>query len=244
MTTNYHITVTFDGEELTVEPESLELATDTSPIHSVAWTFKDVEDRVAAGWLVKIVFEPATSHPTLYSGPFVSLSTTRARVIACGNAGILETFRYRAVLEPPAGEQSYLSAAATIVNHVGEARQPVIEVRSVDGGPELEVFPREVSLIAGQPLRWQVVEPPRAIGLWTPRLLFDSGHPYLGPFGSLDVADAEITAYGSGQKPSRYGYEFQMASVEGGNVLARSSPDPTIDDEGDPPIDTEPTRNE
>ena len=249
MTRDYHITVCFDGQQLTIAEEyrKLELTTDISSIHSVVWMFEGIEAKVAAGWLPRIEFEVMPpSGNSYYSGPFLCLGTTPSRVIASGNTGVASDFTYRAVLEPPPemvtgnpSEPPIRSAEAVITNAMTEEKPAAIQVHHQGEGQLLEVEPREVTLIAGQQMTWEVVGTPSNMSQWYPRLLFTNAeNPFLGPFSSLAVNNSTLVATGSGKEVRVYNYLFQLVDLVDGQPIVESSPDPTIDDEGDPPTTT------
>lgn len=228
--------------ELTIETEKLILISETPAIHSVVWDFVGVEGLLESGWCVGIRFQlqDGTETPK-YSGPFLNLCTSGRSVIASGNDGGPGTYAYRAVLQPPPSSSSSTlrSEAAILENEVSEVRSAAIEVRPNPGrAGELLVSPEAVTLVPGQTLHWQVNEEPAQIAEWYPRLIFESGpagmNPYCGPLASLDTRDRSILGSGNADVPGRYSYRFQMVSVEDDSVLFESSPDPTIDDEGDP----------
>ncbi len=255
MHTDHHILVTFESQpspRLLLDERKSEhtLTNDTSPIHSLVWVFKGIEGLVAHGWTPAIHFEiDENRQPDLYSGPFINLCRTRSTVIACGNNGIDGEFRYRALLEPPAdtGQSIVPSNAGLLKNEVLEARPAVIEVHHTEGR-RLVVQREQVSLCAGQSILWEVIEPPSQIPVWYPRIVFDidrgpsETNPYFGPFGSIDTRDHSLLATGSTDVATgKYHYRFQMVSVADHTVLLESSPDPTIDDQGDPGVEGPPT---
>ncbi|MCH9647458.1 MAG: hypothetical protein K0U98_04415 [Deltaproteobacteria bacterium] len=230
------------------EPE-ITLDSETSAIHSAVWRFEGVESLIEQGWSAAIKFKLLDNGPVpRYSGPFTNLCSTRNSVIACGNSGYRGTYSYRAVLEPPTSrahpeaDKPIRSERATIINQVDSKVSSTIKVyQHPDNSQVLLVRPEKVSLAAGQCLIWEVVQPPKDIPKWYPRLLFYSGperranlNRLYGPFTSLDTRNNSILAGGSGAAPGQYQYLFQMICVETGNVLGKSSGDPTIDDEGDP----------
>lgn len=250
MTETLRIRVTYDadGDKLTIDPDYLRLPHDAPAIHSVVWDFVGVDRKVAEGWLPHLEFLPL--HPgglTPYSGPFLTLCRTAlaigTRIVSCGLNGVPGEYRYRAVLEAPPHLESICSREARIESEIFEPRPKEIQVRRSPDDPNmLEVRPQDVSLIAGQPLEWRIEENLVLADRWYPRLLFSPSpyqpyHPYLGPFTSLDVTQKSIVATGSGHQPGKYKYRFQLISWEDGTVKLESSPDPIIDDEGDPPTD-------
>ncbi len=228
---------------LIIVPAEITLGSDTSPIYSLLWNFLGADSWVADGWIAGIRFELDDGSATpSYSGPFTNLCSTGSTVIACGNNGGPGSYRYRAVLEPPPGlgEKPIISGAAALDNEISEVRSGTIRVQPNPARPqELLVSPQDVSLVAGQCLLWEVLEAPADIPAWHPRLDFDGGpegmNPYFGPFTSLDIRNTSILGSGGASgEPRKYSYRFQMISVEDGSLLFESSPDPTIDDEGDP----------
>jgi hypothetical protein len=248
MANDFQIIVTYDATttRLTVESEKLTLPADTSPIHSLVWFFDGVEPMVAAGWLPGIEFASEDEKTTRYAGPFTNLCCTSSSVIACGNVGQSDTYRYRAVLKPAAGSglQEIRSEPAHLDNQVKEPTAAAIQVRRhPDHENLLQVSPQDVTLVTGQSILWEVDEELRDIPDWYPRLVFVDGpvgmNSHCGPFASLDTRDQGILGAGSsGQGPTLYNYVFQMVNLEDNTVRFESSPDPTIDDEGDPPKTT------
>lgn len=246
MATSYHIKVRYEATtppRLIIELDDLVLAPDTSPIHSGVWDFEGIDERVAEGWCPSIKFD-LDQDPQQYSGPFTNLCATHAAVLGCGLNGARSKYAYRAVLEPPIGSGGAIFSEKAWLDsrQIAEAKAAVIRV-SLDPTTEglLRVEPEEVTLVDGQSILWEVVEAPQDIPQWYPRLAFSTAPPapagtnsHFGPFASLDVRDNTVlgSAYRSEEGP--YGYRFQMVSVEDETVLFESSPDPTIDKEGDP----------
>jgi hypothetical protein len=241
MASDYKIKVTYSDGQLTIEdPRDLELNEDTPTIHSAVWNFEGIDD-LAATYHPGLEFEGPSSvteqGTKLYSGPFIDLGHTPTSIIACGNNGKPGRFSYRAILEDPKSGSIIRSAnQGKITNQVKGEKPAIIKVFFVSEKEPLRVEPETVTLTSGQSLLWEVVEKPEDIAEWYPRLLFEEGNPYFGPFGTVTTRDKTIlgTGSGSGSEPASYGYRFQMVSVEDGQVLFASSPDPIVDDEGDP----------
>lgn len=248
MATTYHITVRYDSSDgsLKIEPtkkKDLTLEPGTAAIHSLRWVFEGVDGLVEAGWAPSIRFflGPKEKVPQ-YSGPFINLTRTTSSVIASGNAGKSGSFRYRAMLQPPSSSDlpEIRSSEARLFNQVMEATPSVIRVRRCQQNKQvLLVEPEAVTCTAGQAILWEVIDSPTDIGKWYPRIAFVDGpagmNSHLGPFTSMDTRNESILASGSSGHTGQYKYLFQMVSVEDGRVRFESSPDPTIDDEGEPP---------
>lgn len=252
MTDCYKITVKYNATDgtLTIDPacqRELTLAADTSPIHSLVWKFEGIEGLVAAGWAPAIRFElaPEDKIPR-YSGPFINLTRTTSSVVASGNTGQRGKYTYSAILKPPIGSlqppteialREIRSAHAHLFNKVPERTLAVVKVTIPKTGL-LQVEPENVTCTTGQSILWEVVNASEEFGMWYPRLLFIDGptgmNSHLGPFTSLDTRNQGILASGSAGQPGKYKYLFQMVSVESGEVRFQSSPDPIVDDEGDP----------
>ena len=249
MHARYRITVRYDATDgsLKIEPASkrrLVLAANNPPIHSLVWGFEGVEGLVAAGWApgIRFVLGPGESVP-LYSGPFTNLTRTTSSVIGCGNTGQGGKYTYFAILKPPA--KSDLSEIHTeraqLFNEVQQQEEAVVRVSMPPGdcGGLLQVEPQAVTYAAGQSIRWEVVDAPEDLRKWYPRVVFVDGpdgmNSHLGPFSSMDTANRGVLASGSSGRPGRYNYVFQMVSVADEEVRFESSPDPMVDDEGEPP---------
>ncbi len=250
MAKSYQVTVRYnpiDGS-LKIEPaarQDLTLAPDTSPIHSVRWSFAGAEGLVAAGWMpgIRFVFGPNNTVPQ-YPGPFMNLTCATSEVIASGNSGESGTYRYHAMLQPPiaSGLQAIRSSEARLFNQVMEPIPAVIRVAFPTGGRGLlQVEPEVVTCTRGQAILWEVFDAPRDLDPWFPRLVFQDGpegmNSRLGPFTSLDTRADGLLASGSAGRSGQYKYVFQIVNIEDNSVRFKSSPDPTIDDEGDPPGD-------
>jgi len=250
MARSYSITVRYNPTtgSLTIEParqSELILAANTPPIHSLCWSFLGVAGLVAAGWAPAIRFklEPGEVEPR-YCGPFTNLTCTTSSVIASGNTGKGGKYTYRAILQPPVGSAlaEIRTARACLFNQVPQPTVAVVRVSVPAGGVgPLQVEPQAVTYTSGQSILWQVDEAAfEDIGQWYPRLVFEdrpgSVNSHFGPFASLDTRDRSILASGSSGGPAGpYGYRFQIVGFEDGKVHVESSPDPTVDDEGDPP---------
>lgn len=242
----YHITVKYDATDgiLKIEPtkkRGLILAANTSPVHSLVWNFEGIEGLVAAGWSpgIKFVLAPQDELPQ-YSGPFINLTRTTSSVIASGNTGQVGKYAYSAILKPPPKSISpdIESTRAHLYNEVPERTLAVVKV-TVPAEGLLQVEPEDVAFTFGQSILWEVVNERQERGKWYPRLIFVDGpsgmNAHFGPFTSMDTRDGAILASGSAQQgQGKYKYLFQMVSVESGEVQFESSPDPTVDDEGDP----------
>lgn len=248
MAKSYSIHVRYDSSNgvLKIQPATqtdLVLAPDTSPIYSVRWLFEGIEGLVAAGWIPGISFTlDPTNKGSQYTGPFINLTKTKSAVIASGNTGASGRYRYRAALRPPIGSTlpKIQTTEARLFNQVAELTPSVVKVKvPPDNQGFLQVDPEYVTCTAGQSIFWEILGAGDEIGEWYPRLYFQDGpdgmNSHLGPFTSLDTRSKTILASGSGGQPGQYKYLFQMVSVDGGDVRFQSSPDPIVDDEGEPP---------
>lgn len=229
-----------DGS-LTIDDGDLTLSPDTTPIHSLVWTFEGIDGLVAAGWAPGIRFRPGGSRTPRYAGPFSSLYHTGSAVIACGNTGEGGQYPYRAILDPPINSTlpKIRSRRARIYNEVPRPADNVIRVTPVPGTEGLlRLEPETVTYDSGQSIAWRVEEAPEEIAQWYPRLVFADGpgpmSSHFGPFTSLETRNDGVLGSGSKGQPGQYSYLFQMVSVEDGEVLFESTDDPTIDEEEDP----------
>ena len=244
MAKNHHIRVIFDGDRLSIEPDQeLEITEDTPQVSSVVWYFIGIEAKVENGWLPGIEFLKPQEQglglelPSSF-GPFRELCTTDSRVIVSGNNGIRATYPYRATLRRLVDDKPLHSASARLKNTVSRQKPAAVQVDWDAAKDSFQIEPQEVTLSAGQPLRWEVntVVAPKNKELWHPRLHFcDRNTNPCGPFGGLATTDQSLVAVGYRPQLHPCRYRFQMVKIVDGFELRESSPDPTIDDEGDPP---------
>ncbi len=242
MSQSYHVHIELiEGELVIQDLEPVELTDDTSAIYAVRFLFAGVEDKIAQGYQPSLQFDsqPKEADKTLYSGPFQTLCHTPSSVVACGNNGWRGEFRYRATLENPSGGslEPITSNEAVLVNHATVEKPAVVEVRRAPEGSLLLVEPQTVKVVPGQTIVWEVDEDLETTIEWYPRLVFGEGNPNFGPFRGVEKRDRSISATGAGdaEAPQSYSYAFQMVNLENGEIHFESSPDPTVDDEGDPP---------
>ena len=247
MAYDQHIRVEYSNGTLMIDESQrdLVLTDETSSLHSAVWYFEGIEDLVAAGYYPSLEFEESESvTATMFSGPFIEMGRTPSSVIACGNDGIQKIYHYRATLiEQNSGRVIRSQDLCSIDNQVSEQRPAVARVIFVAENEPLVVEPDTIRLVTGQSILWEVVEAPSEIADWYPRLDFSEGNPYFGPFTSLETRDKSLLGAGSGTDPRLYNYRFQMVSTDNDQVLFESSPDPELDDEGDPSGGSSPVKN-
>jgi hypothetical protein len=246
MAQNYHIQVQYDlaNGGLTIDASQRVLVLEgDSPAPSVVWTFENVDELSRQGWSPGITIDGASGGG--YTGPFADLCQSPVGVLGAGNSGQQQIFSYRAVLNPPegGGESPIYSDYARLDNRITTPdSSPSIEVRRVAGTErELELVPQVVNLTAGQTVRWKVVDViPEEIGSWFPRVVFfsdrqppENPHPAFGPFTSLERAGETVIGAGNNRVAGAYNYRFEIVSADG-TVHFESTPDPTLDNEGDP----------
>lgn len=239
----YHIDVTYDVETglLTVEQEQVTIAApaegDATP--SVLWRFDGIDELLRQGYVAGIWFAESEY------GPFTNLCNWPTEVAGCGNDGVSGTQRYEAVLVPPGGEALIQSQPCQLTNQVSVEQadgSPVVSVTVVDGdSPLLEVHPQSVGRLKGQSLIWRVVgDVPVWLANSYPRVVFSDGpvgsSASFGPFEGWDRFEKTLIGAGQGGEPGVYSYRFQLVSFDDGRVVIQSSPDPTVDDRGEPPV--------
>lgn len=245
------VTVFYDSKAtpptLKLDPTVLVLEADAPAIFAVAWQFRGIDELVAAGWLPSLRFDIDPLDQELnqvHLGPFTDLCTTSNAVVGCGFR-LASKFKYRAVLVPPesSGDGAIITAPATLDASQVKPQSSAILVTGTNG--TLQVEPERVSVYQGQALHWTVDPTISLSQSWFPRVIFDSGpsgatfNDYLGPFLSFqgdNVATNGLCAQGT---KGSYSYRFQLVS-ESGEPIAVTSPDPTIDKEGDPSEDEGP----
>lgn len=253
MSQHYDVRVIYDSDQgtLAVESGDLELAADTSPIYAVAWQFEGIDDLVERGWCPRLQFEAEVGPPELHRrqlGPFVDICMTRSAVIAAGFSAP-GAFRYRAVLEPPPElEGPILSETAGLDASLVLPAPAAIQVTGFADSKVLKVEPVDVAVYEGQCLCWEVAEAPTEIRQWYPRVVFGEVElaagggesadrlPYFGPFGAFHATGPQLLGVSAVGPRATYKYLFQLLT-ENGELIAKSSPDPLVDKEGDPADD-------
>ncbi len=109
--------------------------------------------------------------------------------------------------------------------------------------PRLEVTPERVSIPPGAPVVWNFAIPLDIFGevTWAPEILFTDGG--YGPFRSMTtltepvhvdpVFGAQVKIIGTGDNGHRGSYNYRCRVRGSAGVLATSSDDPGVDDDGE-----------
>lgn len=243
------VTVTYDKNatppSLKVDPMDLVLGSNAPAIFAVAWKFKNVKELTDRGWLPSLRFELATPTPVIdqrHLGPFTELSTTTDAVVGSGFR-LAQKFSYRAMLLPPPTSDSggpIVTIPAWLDASKVALQSSMIRVTYDAQAGELKVDPQDVAAYQGQGLRWEVDPMISLTQKWYPRVIFESFQSstdglnhYLGPFRSFQGDNALTEGLSARGPKGKYKYRFQLIS-ENGEPLAMTSPDPSVDKEGDP----------
>ncbi len=253
MAKNYQINVLLSGTTLTVETHTQVLESDDEATPGVVWIFEDIDAYLSQGYMPAIKFLGSDDGSKKYYGPFADLCQTRYMVIGAGNTGDMNTsFEYQAMLVPPEGVSgnviaSDLADPPELVNLISTSdSSPVIDVTVLnDTEYGLELEPEYVNLTAGQSILWRVGWKDSALkpAEWYPQVVFDaledsesSFEPFraFGPFASLSTSGGVVLGSGNNDVEGRYKYRFQIVDPASDTVKWRSTPDPAIDNEGNP----------
>ena len=256
MATTWMIPVTADGEQLQLPNKTVPLG----PGDSVVWIF-DFE--IADGQRPLLALSEASGRAARGPfGPFTQLTLFHGgddgpfRICASGFGGDTSRVTYRAELWSGAAEldlvkvSNYasltfdpspnLSAGSQQVTVSLALRSPHPEPHLV---PELEVSPQNVSIVPGEPVVWNFALPLNLLEeAWYPEVVFTNpGRPY-GPFETMSILVEpagtdpilrRVKLIGTGHRgePGIFSYICRVQGAAG--LLAVSSDDPTVDDDGE-----------
>ncbi len=239
----HYITVDYVDGNLVIEPDRVTLAdpgSDEQPVPSVLWTFRQIEEKVAEGYVPLIQFVGSDT------GPFTTLSRWPDRCAGSGNRGETGRFVYQAVLAPPEGSGlGIITQSAVLDNQVvleSPDTAPVVTVTIArEEFPQLDVQPNAIQRVRDQTVMWRIVGESPGLGSYYPRIVFGDipaeSDPNFGPFTGFENYGTRLLGTGVAGRAGRYNYRVELVSVTNDGVTFSSSTDPTVDEEGEPPID-------
>lgn len=198
------------------------------------------------------------------TGPFETVSQSSDAIWGTvretdGSSTGPKEYGYRAsvrILEGLGAEQMYASVNSSLACFrvdgtaaMKTEETPVIVHAGIEGG-QLVVAPddQQISIYGGQSIRWTF--PPEIGGSPSdpvlPRVQFlayqalgTTAEPIdlrLGPFTTMTYDELSVTATGYAQNtPGAYNYRLLAVRESDGEIVWASSPDPLVDDRGEPP---------
>lgn len=218
------------------------------PGDTLIWVFRGIPE----GWLPWIEFPDQLPY-----GPFPSLTVSSVAIwgtLPGGDASSREEdahFPYRAVIRTGLGrhQKSYgallRSPMADLdVQPVAPAQIEVVVTYDAESS-ELGLSPTLIKRNPGDTVKWsfQIPEDVLEPGSWLPRIDFfrfdgstgaQPANLSLGPFTSLAHGLTTVVGMGNTPSPGIYSYTAVVIHQETGSVQLKSTPDPVIDDRGEP----------
>lgn len=255
MATTWMIPVTAEGDQLQLPNTTIPLG----PGDSVVWIF-DFE--IAEGQRPILALSEASGRAARGPfGPFTQLTLFHGgddvpfRICASGFGGDTSPVTYRAELWSGAFDLEAVKRSndATLTFDPAPSLLPApqqvtvsLALRRSDVDPhlgaKLEVSPQNVSIVPGEPVVWNFVLRPDVLGeAWYPEVVFIDSHRPYGPFEAISILvepmrteGRRVKLIGTGHRGDRGSFRY-ICRVQGSDgLLAVSSDDPTVDDDGEP----------
>ncbi|MEE8587195.1 MAG: hypothetical protein V3T83_20330 [Acidobacteriota bacterium] len=235
------IDVTYDGSAILTVRGPKFTAADANEMFM--WNFIGIPPDCYPGVWFEIVKDGNQSP----FGPFVTLEQRPSFVIASGkNSQAVGIYKYTAFITRAVSESEDRAPPSPLAftDGLSIGISPEVLVKLDSKSLKLVVVPKKVHIYTGMTVTWNFDDLLPLPEIWCPWIKFAgplekaSTQPknlYFGPFTCLSFSRSKVIGSGNQGVKGTYNYLAQQVAGVGGKILRLSSPDPGVDDEGDPP---------